>query len=70
MRGSAGISAAHLLVERSGLESERVSDVVDGNGTILSTLLGLLSRGVGTYEMGKKSARGPQAVAMQNKGQD
>lgn len=42
--------AAHLLVERSALESERVGDVVDGDGTVLSTLLGVLSRGIGTFQ--------------------
>jgi hypothetical protein len=39
---------AHLLVERSALETERVGNVVDGNGTVLGTVLGLLGRGVGT----------------------
>lgn len=39
---------AHLLVERSALETERVGNVVDGNGAVLGTLLGLLGRGVGT----------------------
>ena len=36
------------LVEAGGLETERVDDVVDLLGRVLDTLVGLLSRGVGT----------------------
>lgn len=37
-----------LLVELGRLETEGVHDVVDLDGTILKTLLGFLSRGVGS----------------------
>lgn len=37
-----------LLVERGGLETERVNNVVDLLSTLLERLLGFLSGGVGT----------------------
>lgn len=37
-----------LLVELSGLETERVHDVVDLDSTILDALVGFLSRSVGS----------------------
>jgi hypothetical protein len=37
-----------LLVELGRLETEGVHDVVDLDGTILETLIGFLSRGVGS----------------------
>ena len=37
-----------LLVELGRLETERVDDIVDGNGTVLNTLVLLLGGGVGT----------------------
>lgn len=37
-----------LLVERGLLETKRVDNVVDGDGTLLNIVAGLLSRGVGT----------------------
>ncbi len=40
-----------LLVKRSGLEAERVGDIVDLGGTLLKCILGILSRGVGTCEV-------------------
>jgi len=36
-----------LLIERSLIQAERIDDVVDLNGSILHTLVGLLSRCVG-----------------------
>jgi hypothetical protein len=42
------VGKIRLLVEGGGLETERVDNVVDLNGTVLKILLGLLSRGVGT----------------------
>ena len=37
-----------LLIERGGLETERVDHVVDLDGTILDTLIGFLSRCIGS----------------------
>jgi hypothetical protein len=37
-----------LLVERGRIQTERVDDVVNLDSTILDTLLGLLSRSIGT----------------------
>lgn len=37
-----------FLVERGGVETERADDVVDLCGAVLDTLLGFLSRGVGS----------------------
>lgn len=42
------MAQVRLLVERGGVQAERVNHVVDLNGTILNTLLNLLSRCVGT----------------------
>lgn len=45
----AELQIPHLLVERSGLESERVDNVVDLLGTLLKGLGGLLSGRVTSY---------------------
>jgi hypothetical protein len=51
-----------LLVELGGVETECADDVVDGNGTVLNTLLGLLSRCVGTSVCGPWSECGHNLV--------
>jgi len=42
------VRKVRLLVERSGLETERVDDVVDLDDGVIKILLGLLSGSVGT----------------------
>jgi hypothetical protein len=42
------VREVRLLVEGGALQTERVDDVVDLDGLILKTLLGLLGGGVGT----------------------
>lgn len=44
-----------LLIELSGLQTERVDDVVDGLGTLLQLLGGILGGGVGTYKLLEQS---------------
>jgi hypothetical protein len=48
LRHTLEVGKVALLVEGSGLEAERVNNVVDLDGGIINTLLGLLGRGVGT----------------------
>lgn len=51
-----------LLVEGGGLETERVDDVVDLDGGVLKTLIGLLSGSVGTGVCDENVSMGARQV--------